>query len=178
MCLCKQHIELYNNSSITIAIKVIFVIIQYIKQKGCQVRKILIAVIFLAGMSANLLADQLENYKLGNAYLFGSDKIEINVTKAVEYFTKACDNGHTNSCYSLGDIYRNGKNEIKKDINKAKKYLKSACERGDKDACVGLAYAYRDSQDAVNAIKAFSHACKVSKNPIVCSQVEAIVSSK
>ena len=47
-------------------------------------------------------------------------------SKALEYMTKAADNGYSFACAVLGVFYYDGENLVEKDYNKAFKYLSEA----------------------------------------------------
>ena len=65
-------------------------------------------------------------YEVGRLYYEGIHK-QKNITKAVEWFTKAGDSGHINAQNFIGWIYDTGVDEIKQNKNIAKIwYLKSA----------------------------------------------------
>jgi len=68
-------------------------------------------------------------YELANCYLTGEGKVEINKTKAIEWFTKASDQGHALSQKKLGDIYLGEKN-----TKEAIKYYTLASKNGSSDA--------------------------------------------
>lgn len=62
-------------------------------------------------------------YDAGHAYALKQDYV-----KAIESWTKACDNGFNIGCFALGTSYRDGVRGANKDITKAKELFKKVCD--------------------------------------------------
>lgn len=72
---------------------------------------------------------------------------DSDLTKAVEYYTKAVDLNSDYACDRLGYIYYHGSDNISKDIDKAIDYYKRAGELGNANAYCSLANLYIDIQN-------------------------------
>ncbi len=70
---------------------------------------------------------------MGELY-FKGDGVKQNKSKAIDFYTKACDNEHYNSCNTLGIIYIKG-DGVKQDKSKAKGLFAKACDGGSMSAC-------------------------------------------
>eukprot|EP00112_Aurelia_sp_Birch-Aquarium-sp1_P012699 Seg2673.4 transcript_id=Seg2673.4/GoldUCD/mRNA.D3Y31 product="Cytochrome c oxidase assembly factor 7" protein_id=Seg2673.4/GoldUCD/D3Y31 len=81
----------------------------------------------------------------GMIYQSGHKKsnIEIDMDKAVECFTKACDKGHRAGCFNLSSIYLTGKNGVSKDPTKAFELTLKTCELGHPWACANVSRMYK-----------------------------------
>lgn len=88
-------------------------------------------------------------HSLANLYREGV-LIPSNLTKAIEYYTMACNNGSHWSANDLGIIYMNSE---KKDLDKSEKYLKMAISLGSQNARSNLTRLYIAKQDPDNAEK-------------------------
>ncbi|MCV2503355.1 MAG: sel1 repeat family protein [Neisseriaceae bacterium] len=69
-------------------------------------------------------------YLASNGFL-----IPQNYQNAVQYFSKACNVGDSESCLALGDLFRDGKG-TDQDYNKALQIYNQACQRSYINACV------------------------------------------
>jgi len=78
-------------------------------------------------------------YQSGHA----KSKIDADMTKAVERFTKACDLGHRMGCFNLSSIYLTGKNGVAKDLTKAFELSLKTCELGHPWACANVSRMYK-----------------------------------
>jgi len=47
-------------------------------------------------------------YKLGELYSSGGKFVDMDISKALLYFRKACDLGQREACKRIGDYYRDG----------------------------------------------------------------------
>ena len=74
---------------------------------------------------------------MGYIYTVGTDKIDIDVKKAIEYYTKAFENGKRYSAYRIQGIYANGYGDIKADKKKQIEWLNRGIESNVTD-CMGL----------------------------------------
>lgn len=68
-------------------------------------------------------------YETGERYWDGTNGVEQNYEKAVEYYVRAADLGHVDAIYSLGYCYAKGIG-INRDIQKAKMLLAYAIDHG------------------------------------------------
>jgi hypothetical protein len=86
---------------------------------------------------------------IGYAYDVG-DGIQMNKTKAVDYYRRAAEKGDIVAQYNLGVCYENG-NGVTKDIDVAKNWYKEAASQGHSQAqqCVSRinSYIYNQEQD-------------------------------
>lgn len=67
---------------------------------------------------------------MGNIYYYGWYGESIDLKKAVDWYSKAADNGNAYSCIRLGEMYCSGL-FVTRDCNKALNYYMMAVERGD-----------------------------------------------
>lgn len=74
---------------------------------------------------------------LSSFYFLGTGGLERSDEKGIDLLTRACDHGHTSSCFVLGLRYRKGIS-VPKNESRAMQYLKVACDGGDKTACEQL----------------------------------------
>ena len=81
----------------------------------------------------------------GMLYQSGEAKAnkEIDMNKAVERFTKACDIGHRMGCFNLSSIYLTGRNGVPKDFPKAFEISLKTCKLGHPWACVNVSRMYK-----------------------------------
>lgn len=66
--------------------------------------------------------------------------VKLNATKAIEYFSKVCNDKSVTGCVVLGEIYYQTsrlKGYVKKDLKKALTYLKKACDSEIQEAFIG-----------------------------------------
>lgn len=105
-----------------------------------------------------------EFYDLGFNHYKGINHIEQNYYKAVEYFIKAAERGHTKAKYYLGEACFVG-NGIEQDYCKAAEYYLDAADDGFAPAqnSIGLCYKYGDgvTQDEKAAFEWFYKASKL-----------------
>lgn len=90
-----------------------------------------------------------------------------NINKAIELYTKACDNGSYKGCTNLGALYFGGEG-VKQDMKKAKELFSKACNLGDGDGCNNNAYVCEQEGDMKTAIKLYKKACDLG-HQIACS---------
>lgn len=103
--------------------------------------------------------------KLGTIYTL--DKlVKQDQSKALKYFTKACNLNNYNSCNSVGVLLIGWKK--KREMSKAIKYLTKSCNGNFGAGCYNLAYTYLpggiSGTDYLKAKKYFSKACKLKDN--------------
>ncbi|WQR84029.1 sel1 repeat family protein [Helicobacter pylori] len=60
--------------------------------------------------------------------------VEKNLTKAAQFYSKACDLNNSVGCGSLGLLYEYGQG-VEKNLTKAAQYISKACKLGDQKAC-------------------------------------------
>ncbi|GAA9239906.1 hypothetical protein HpHA217_08090 [Helicobacter pylori] len=60
--------------------------------------------------------------------------VEKNLTKAAQFYSKACDLNNGGGCSFLGVLYYNG-DGVKQDSKKAAALFEKACKLGYKKAC-------------------------------------------
>lgn len=92
----------------------------------------------LAADQDNHLAQEYLGYMYRNG--FG---VETNITKAVELFKKAANNGFTYSAKTLAYIYRDGEGEIQVDYEKAFHLFEQLANNGDSESMGNVGWAYR-----------------------------------
>ncbi|MCQ2693452.1 SEL1-like repeat protein [Helicobacter pylori] len=63
--------------------------------------------------------------------------MEKNLTKAYQFYSKACELEDGRGCDALGGLYYNG-DGVKRDSKKADQYISKACKLGDQEACEAL----------------------------------------
>ncbi|EMH21520.1 Sel1 repeat protein [Helicobacter pylori GAM260Bi] len=63
--------------------------------------------------------------------------VEKNLTKAAQFYSKACDLKDGRGCGSLGMLYENDQG-VEKNLTKADQYISKACKLGDQEACEAL----------------------------------------
>ena len=79
-------------------------------------------------------------WERGIAFEFGVD-VEINHTKAADWYRKAGNQGHASAQYNLGWAYEKGKG-VERDFTKAAGWYRKAAEQGDATAQNSLGWAY------------------------------------
>lgn len=72
--------------------------------------------------------DKIMAEKVATMYMKGTGA-EKDITKALEYFVKAAENGSAMGYYQLGKAYQKGTG-IDVDLDKAKEYLKKSADMG------------------------------------------------
>ena len=68
-------------------------------------------------------------FDLGNRYYYGYDYVRKNLTKAVEWYTKAAEQGHAKAQFNLGLCYEYGIG-VEKDLIKAMEWYTKASKHG------------------------------------------------
>ena len=94
---------------------------------------LLYTILLTIGFSKDLVELGLEAYSKGD------------YNKAVEIFTKTCNDGNNGNCYNLGLLYINGQG-VKQDYNKAAKLYEKACNGEIIQACYNLGFLYYNGQ--------------------------------
>ena len=69
---------------------------------------------------------------MGVCYNYGFG-VTQDMQKAVEWYTKAAEQGHAAAQYNLGNCYYDGEG-VEKDLQKAIEWYTKAAEQGDEDA--------------------------------------------
>ena len=82
-----------------------------------------------------------ELYQTGCNYRDGENGVTKDLKKAVEYFTKAAEQGHASAQACLGDCYYNG-DGVYKDSDKAVEWYRKAAEQGNAGGQYGLGLCY------------------------------------
>jgi len=113
-------------------------------------KKILLSLMLLMGMSLSLDAGDFEDYSkacdggyatgcynLGLRYEFGKG-VKQDDFKAMKYYTKACDCGYAGGCFSLGSMHEFGRG-VKQSYSKAKKLYEKTCDGGEAAGCKNYA---------------------------------------
>ena len=89
--------------------------------------------------------------------------LKKNLKKAVEWWTKAAEQGDATAQYNLGVCYENG-DGVEKDSQKAVKWYKKAAEQGHADAQCNLGVCYEKGdgveKDLKQAVKWYEKAAE------------------
>ena len=96
---------------------------------------------------------------LGCWYTHGGYGVEQDDTKAVEWYSKAAENGSPLAHLNLAICYREG-HGVEQDIDKAIELYTKAAELGDEKAPYELALFYEELEDTENALKWFTNAAE------------------
>ena len=100
-------------------------------------------------------------YNVGLMYDHGDGEILENDNTAIDYYTKACDKNHYQSCSKAAFLYEEGK-DVKVDMKQALKLYSKACGGGDGLGCHNVAVYYSKSDNKALkelAIKFYDKAC-------------------
>jgi TPR repeat protein len=101
----------------------------------------IIAILLLALGTLSGEPDSLEEqYNLGKRYFYG-EGVTKDYAKAVEWWTKAAEQGNADAQYSLGDCYFNGYG-VRKDNDKAAYWYAKAANQGHGEAQWNLGICY------------------------------------
>jgi TPR repeat protein len=106
-------------------------------------------------------------------------RTDINVSKALEYYIKACDL-NANNCTAVAHMYEKGYKDISKDITKAIEYYKKHCDSKfeNVETCqkVGQAYAIGEvvPKDFKIASEYYAKACKHDKYGEICGRADLL----
>lgn len=79
-------------------------------------------------------------YSLGEAYLHGNVFMNINIPKAIKYFTMASNKEHSDAMIRLGEIYENGIG-VEQDLSIAMHWYTQADKKGNEIASSKLVLA-------------------------------------
>lgn len=137
-------------------------------------KKIVLAVMLLTGMSTALSAGEFEEnqkacdagsasecFRLGMHY-YTKNGVTQDYVKVAKLFGKACDGGYAEGCATLAFMYEAGQG-VKQDDSQALELRGKACADGFAVACNNLGYIYREGfgvkQDYSTAAEFFSKAC-------------------
>jgi len=106
--------------------------------------------LLISNASAQIAADLLKaaekgdanaQYSIARSYQLGK-RVKSNKKKAIEWYTKAADQGHLEAGYRLGLIYYKGIGGYKIDLKKAYKYISIAANGNHKRSQTHLAKMY------------------------------------
>lgn len=104
---------------------------------------------------------------MGAIYTSGADNIEVDAEKAIEYYTKAFENGRKYSAYRLQSIYAAGYGEVKADKTKQIEWLNRGIESNVTDCMVDMALlsitedsTYKDMHNPPKAIDLLKRAAR------------------
>ena len=89
--------------------------------------------------------DPNAQYALGLMY-YNGQYIPQDYNEAVEWFTKAAEQGYANAQYALGLMYREGKG-VPQDYNKAVEWFTKSAKQGNANAQYALGLTYYNGQD-------------------------------
>ena len=116
---------------------------------------------------------------IGDVYSFPqearSSGVKLNATKAIEYFSKVCNDKSVMGCEVLGEIYYQSsrlKGYVKKDLKKALTYFKKACDSETQEAyddtrwlaCYNLGVHNYNTGRYTQAAKFYKRACDLGGN--------------
>ena len=116
----------------------------------------------------------LENGKETKRTVGGLNTEELNffvhTEKALNNYSKKCDNGNSDICLDIGELYEEGE-LFKRDYAKALDFYKKSCTLKNAEGCMYLAYMYDEAlgvkQDYKMAIKYYTEGCD-GQNMISC----------
>lgn len=113
---------------------------------------VLLQLFFASLVHAALPADVLESaekgkasaqYSIARSYELGN-RVKSDNAKAIEWYTKAADQGHVDAAYRLGLIYYKGVGGFKVNLNKAFRYISQAANKNHKNSQANLAKMYEN----------------------------------
>ena len=88
--------------------------------------------------------------------------VKKDISKSVDYYTKACDGKNMDGCANLGYLYMSGSG-VKQDFGKAIELYTKTCNKTKKVGCTNLGLLYSKGngvgQDAKKAVKFYEMAC-------------------
>jgi Sel1 repeat len=82
-------------------------------------------------------------YSIARSYELGK-RVKSDNAKAIEWYTKAADQGHTDAAYRLGLIYYKGVGGFQTDFKKAFHYISLAANKNHKNSQANLAKMYQN----------------------------------
>lgn len=71
-----------------------------------------------------------EDYQKGLDYLYGNGEVKRDLRTALNYFSKAAQNGHVEAIFQVGNLYMYGEPVILRNYNKAIECFKKAANEG------------------------------------------------
>lgn len=113
---------------------------------------VLLQLLFASLVHAALPADVLKSaengkansqYSIARSYELGK-RVKSDNAKAIEWYTKAADQGHVDAAYRLGLIYYKGVGGFKINLKKAFKYISQAANKNHKNSQANLAKMYEN----------------------------------
>lgn len=81
-------------------------------------------------------------FTMGRLYYYGNSFIDVNADKAIEYFTKAFEQGYREGAQFLSYIYENGYGDVMPSKDKMIEWLKRGTESNQIDCMVNMAMIY------------------------------------
>jgi hypothetical protein len=78
-------------------------------------------------------------YQMGNVYLKGSDNIDINIEKAIDYFSKGFERGRRYGAYLIQSLYASGYGDLKSDKKRQIEWLNRGIQSNVADCMVDMA---------------------------------------
>lgn len=110
---------------------------------------------------------------MGEVYYYGTDKIAVDNRKAIDYYTKAFENGSRICAWNIGSIYMNGykdtneKNNIPRDTKKAVEWYEKGVEANDTQCMLAMCFVcmaedslvseYHNIERGINLLKKAVH---------------------
>ncbi len=113
---------------------------------------VLLQLLFASLVHAALPADVLESaekgkassqYSIARSYELGN-RVKSDNAKAIEWYTKAADQGHVDAAYRLGLIYYKGVGGFQINLKKAFRYISQAANKNHKNSQANLAKMYEN----------------------------------
>ena len=95
--------------------------------------------------------DCLAQYLMGRMYHYGLG-VTKDDKKAVEWYTKAAEQGYARGQYNLGDMYENGKG-VTKDLKNAVEWYTKAAEQGNAPGQCNLGYMYENGRGVTKGLQ-------------------------
>ena len=137
-----------------------------------KITTIISLILLLTNLSASATDEQRKLFKedctngnavschnMGLMYNYG-DGVDKDELKALEFYTKACDENYYESCSNAANLYEESQ-MVKQDMKKAFKLYSKACGGGDAKACHNVAVSY-SKQKGMKAISVamYNKACE------------------
>ncbi len=113
-------------------------------------RFVFLQLLFVSLVHAEIPADLLKSaesgkasaqYSVARSYELGK-RVKSDNAKAISWYTKAADQGHTDAAYRLGLLYYKGLGGFKIDLKKAFHYISLAAKKNHKNSQINLAKMY------------------------------------
>ena len=91
-------------------------------------------------------------YQMGNVYLKGSDNIDINIEKAIDYFSKGFERGRRYGAYLIQSLYASGYGDLKSDKKKRIEWLNRGIHSNETNCMVDMAGIYLSEDSTLQDI--------------------------